>query len=246
MATSLVRLELRWKHKPKDLAPAIHSVGGTLGALDRGGFIIGGGTGVDFANAASYVHADAKAGTVSIHAWFIGPGAWNAALAEHRAEQAFLASDDDDAESTSVFSIEDFGLRKTEPEIFDRTKGLHRPAWTCQASLKSKPTLRFQVSPDMATPALISADRRLIPVWSLGLSRDTRVALHEWNVQARAVASLAPAFEDEGMYLKWASQQLRQKSSPLAAEARRLAALVTKETGCKVLTDKLIDPLGGF
>jgi hypothetical protein len=234
MSSSLVRLELRWKCKRGSLVPAIHSVGQTLDALDQGGFIIG--KGVSFANASSYVHADEKTGTISIHAWFIGPGAWKAALSEHHSTE----------EDGPVFRIDDFGLRTTEPEVIDRTKGLHRPAWSCRASLGSKPVLRLQACPDMMTPPIISEDRRLIPMWKLGLSSDTRNALHAWNQQARAIASLAPALDDEGLYLKWAQQQLDRKRSPLALEAKRLAALVTKESGCKVLAGPAVDPMGGF
>ena len=231
MATSLVRLELRWKPKSGMFIPALHACGMTLDSLDSAGYIIG--RGVSFANAASYVHADQAAKTISIHAWFIGPSAWKAALAEHRSKQG-------------VFSIDGFGMRKEEPEVFDRTKGLHRPAWSLRGSLKSKPTLMIRADPDMMTPPIISEDRRLIPMWKLGLSTETRIALHDWNQVARAVGSLAPSFDDEGMYLRWAESQMYKKRSPLGLEAKRLAALVKKESGFNVVVKHLVDPLGGF
>lgn len=231
--SSLVRLELRWKHKRNSINPALHAVGQTLASLDEAGYIIG--VGSSFANAASYVHADAKAGTISIHAWFIGPKAWSAALAESKSES-----------EESVFAIDDFGLRTAEPEVIDRTKGLTKPGWSVRGSLRDKPRLMIQTDTTLMAPALISEDRRLIAAWDLGLSGETRRALHAWNVQARAISTLAPAFEDEGLYLKWAAKELRTKKSPLHQEAKRLAGLITKESGCKVLVGPLQDPLGGF
>ncbi len=233
-SSSLVRLELLWKHVPGDLAGAIHAAGETLRSLDQGGFVIG--VGADFANASSYVHADQGVGTVSIHAWFVGPGAWKAALIEHHTGP----------DGGGVFSINDFGLRTVEPKIIDRTKGLRRPGWTIRGSLRNNPELVIRADAGLMTPPLISADHRLIPLWNLGLTHDTRIALHTWNVQARAVALLAPAFEDEGIYRKWAKQQLYQKRSELALEAKRLASLVTKESGFTVRVGPLIDPMGGF
>lgn len=227
----LVRLELRWKVKRGGMNGAIHAAGMTLQHLDEGGFIIG--VGSRFANAAAYVHADHRARTVSVAAWFLGAGAWKAAAEEDRAGEG-------------VFSIDDFGMVRHEPEVIDHSRGLSRPGPMFKKAVGRGTAVRFGADDVAAPPALLALDGSFIPQWRLPLTPETRVKLHDWAREARAVAALAPAFADEGIHLRWASKQLTSATSPLAKRARELAKLVTKETGCRVRAGELTDPLGGF
>lgn len=221
--SGLVRLELRWKAKRNSLAPAFNAAGNTLSKLDEAGYILGAGS--TGATAAAYVHADAASMGVSLHAWFIGPGAWDAALAESEKDEG-------------GFSIDDFCLVSRIPKVIDHTRTSHKPYPSFKKSLKSKPVLRLCATPGTHCPPLLAKDGGVVAQWKLPLSTPTRDRLHVWNAHARLITALASDFawdEDEcQLYTKWAEGELKRATSALAKEAKELAAIVGRESGLRV------------
>lgn len=224
---SLVRLELVWKCKKGDIAPATNSVGMTLRNLDEAGYIIGHGS--TNSVAAAYVHPDHAKNTISLHAWFIGAGAWKAALEEHEADGA------------NVFSIYDFCLTTTIPTaVIDHTKGSHRPYPQCKKALSSKPLLRFCATEGSRCPPLLAAEGGVVAQWKLPTSYKTRERLYRWNDRARHVAALMGELGETEPFRAWAKREISSSTSILGKEARALAAVVTAETGVRV------DPKGPY
>lgn len=218
--SSLVRLELRWKAKRGYLEPAFVAARATLEKLDRAGYVVG--AGWPGRAGSSYVHCDAGAQAVSVFAWFIGAGAWAAAVEE------------DARDDGALFTIDDFGMATHLPKVIDRSKGAHRPYPSCKVSLASRPPLRLCATPTSCCPPLLAARGGVMAQWKLPLSFKTRDRLADWNERARMVVALMDPPGERGPYGAWAKRELKRGASPIVKEARELARLVTEETGLKV------------
>lgn len=75
----------------------------------------------------------------------------------------------------------------------------------------------------------------VIEFYKLPLSHEGIDALWNWNEAVCALAVLRGLNGEKGPYLGWAKKQLSNKTSDMSRESVRVARLVSKETGRKVI-----------
>lgn len=155
---------------------------------------------------------------VNLTAYFIGKDAWTLAQKDERDHVGFHL---------------ECALKQTRgtPRVTELKRSREGPVPVCTCGAKARPALELWCTPETDCPPLLCSKGGVVEMYRLPLSVDSLLRLDRWRTACIPIAKLHLDEIGDGPYDRWASSQLKSKSSWIGRESIALAKLLTKELG---------------